>query len=336
MNKKILITGAGGYIGSVATYLFLKHGYQVIALDNFSTGFRTPLKILQKKFSPANLRIYEKDLKEDLREIFEKERNIEIVVHYAASCLVDESMTNPKKYFQNNVCGSLNLLATMLRYNVKKIVFSSTCAVYGEARYLPVDEKHPTNPINPYGESKLMTEKMIQWFGKLKDLKYVILRYFNVCGASDDGLIGDSKRPSTLLVQNAVRGALGIEPFYLTCPKVETFDGTPIRDYVNVVDLNEGHLKAVNYLLKNGKSEVINLGTGKGNSVLEVINTVWQITGKKFPLKKTTPRKGEYAKMIADITKAKLILNWQPKHTLADSIKSLVLWYKNHPYGWEK
>ncbi len=333
--KKILITGLGGYIGSVATYLFLQKGYEVVGIDNFSTGCEAPLKLLQKKFTTRKLRYYKLDLRENISEVFQKEKNFDAVVHYAASCLVDESMENPEKYFRNNVCASLNLISTMLENNVKKIVFSSTCAVYGENKYIPVDENHPTNPTNPYGQSKKMVEEIIEWFGKLKGLSYVILRYFNVCGASDDGLIGDSKKPSTLLVQNAVRGALGIAPFYLTCPKVKTKDTTPIRDYINVVDLNEAHIKAIEYLSKNKKSEIINLGTGSGNSVLEVVKKVQEVTGVMFDIKRSVPRRGEYAEIVASIKKAKRILNWQPKHSLEDSVRSLIIWYKNHPQGWD-
>ncbi len=331
---KILITGAGGYIGSVATYLFLQKGYEVVGIDNFSTGYRQPLELLQKKFGKHKFRFYEIDLKEGFAEDI-REFNFDVVVHYAASCLVNESMKKPEFYFENNVCGSLNLLKTMLKFGVNKIVFSSTCAVYGETQYTPVDEKHPTNPVNPYGESKRMVEKIIEWLGKLKGLNYVILRYFNVCGASDDGLIGDSKKPSTLLVQNAVRGALGIEPFYLTCPKVDTPDGTPIRDYINVVDLNEAHLKAVELLTKKDNvKEIINLGTGTGNSVLEIVQRVQEVTGVKFDLKRGKTRQGEYAKIYADISKAKKVLGWEPKRTIEDSIRSLIKWYKRRPRGW--
>lgn len=336
MNKKILITGAGGYIGSVAAYLFLQKGYEVVAIDNFSTGYKQPLELLKQRFGKEKIRFYEVDLKNDLSPIFKKERGVEVVVHYAASCLVDESMKNPYQYFYNNVFGTLNLLETMKIFEVKNIVFSSTCAVYGETEYMPVDEKHPLNPINPYGQSKKMAEELIVWYGKIFGFKYFILRYFNVCGASDDGLIGDSKKPSTLLVQNAVRGALGIEPFYLTCPEVNTPDKTPIRDYVNVVDLNEAHLLAVKKLTEGEDyREKINLGTGMGNSVLEVVKKVEKVTGKKIELKKTTPRQGEYAKIYAAIEKAKKVLGWRPKRTIKDSIVSLVSWYKKHPKGWE-
>lgn len=334
--KKILVTGGGGYIGSVSTYLLLRKGYEVVVLDNFTTGYKDPLNFFEKKYGKKSFRFYDVDLIRPLDFIFEKEKEIDAVIHYAASCEVNESMDNPQKYFTNNVCATQNLLSSFLKFNVSKLVFSSTCAVYGEAKYVPVDEDHPIDPSNPYGESKAMVERIIGWYGKLLGLNYVILRYFNVCGASDDGEIGDSKKPSVLLVQNAVRGALGLNPFYLTCPKVDTPDTTPIRDYINVVDLNMAHLKALDYLFAGGKSEVINLGTGEGNSVLEIIDEVCKVTGKKFDQDIGQARKGEYAKMIADIKKAKKILGWQPERTIKNSIESLVKWYKNHPEGWSQ
>lgn len=335
MKNTILVTGAGGYIGSVASYVFLQNGYKVIAVDNFTTGYRQPLEELQKKFGNETLKVYETDLKK-ISTVFEKEKNIDMVVHYAASCLVDESVKNPYKYFDNNVGGTNSLLKAMTDANVLKLVFSSTCAVYGEAQYMPIDEKHPLAPSQPYGASKQMVEELIQWYSQLKKLNYVILRYFNVCGATDDGLIGDSKKPSSLLMQNAVRGALNIEPFALTCPEVDTPDKTPIRDYVNVVDLNEAHLKALEHLMANKSSEIINLGTGAGNSVMEIITQVKKITGAEFEVGKTTPREGDDAKKIADISKAKQVLNWVPKRTIADSVNALVKWYKVHPHGWDR
>ncbi len=335
MNKKIMITGAGGYIGSVAADLFLKSGYEVIGLDNFQTGYKEPLELLKNEYS-GKFRYYEIDLKQDLSPIFEKEPGISAVIHYAASCLVDESVRLPGKYFLNNVAVTSNLLGTMDKFNIKNIIFSSTCAVYGEAEYYPIDEKHPLNPTTPYGASKKMAEEIIQWFAKLKGFQYMILRYFNVCGAAADGSIGDSKKPSSLLVQNAVRGALGIEKFYLTCPEVDTPDKTPIRDYIDVIDLNEAHLKALEYLISTGKSDVINLGTGTGSSVLEVVNQVKKLTGIEIPIEKANTRLGDDAKKIADIKKAKEVLDWAPKKTIEDSVKSLLIWYKNHPNGWKK
>lgn len=335
MEKKILITGAGGYIGSITTDLFLQNGFEVVGIDNFSTGYKEPLKILQKKFGANRFRYYRQDLRENLQSLLKKESGIEAAVHFAACCSVDESMKNPQKYFSNNVSGSQNLLASLISQNINNVIFSSTCAVYGEAQYVPIDENHPTNPKNPYGHSKRMVEEMIGWYGRLSGLKYVIFRYFNVCGASDDGSVGDSKKPSLLMVQNAVRGALGIEPFYMTCPPVDTPDKTPIRDYINVVDLANAHLKGVFYLLGGGGNEVINLGTGTGNSVLETTEKVREVTGKQFSISETVPREGEYAMMIASVKKAKEVLGWQPERTLDDSINSLVGWYRKHPDGWK-
>lgn len=334
--KKVLITGAGGYIGSVATHLLLSKGYEIAAVDNFTTGFRQPLELLQDKHGAGKLRIYEADLASDLSSIFEKEPEIDAVLHYAASCSVNESMQDPGKYFSNNTCATHNFIQQFVDRGIKHMVFSSTCAVYGEADYVPIDEKHPTRPANPYGESKLMSEKVIRWYGELKGLNYVILRYFNVCGATDDALIGDSKKPSVHLMQNAVRGALGIEPFYLTCGKFDTPDGTPIRDYVNVVDLNEAHLLALEYLMKGGSSEIINLGTGTGNSVMEIVKQVEEITGNSIKVDSGETRAGEYAKMIASTEKAERVLGWKPEHTLKDSVQSLVDWYTKRPHGWEK
>ncbi len=334
MRRKILITGAGGYIGSVTVELLLSLGYEVIAVDNFSTGYRQPLELLKKKYGRDKFEFFDLDITGDISKLFIK-NNIDSVVHFAASCLVDESIKIPGKYFKNNVFATLNLLETMTRFKVSKIVFSSTCAVYGNAKYFPVDELHETCPQSPYGESKLMAEKLVSWYGNLKGLDYIIFRYFNVCGALGDGLMGDSKKPSVVLLQNTVRGALGIEPFYLTYAPVKTNDKSPIRDFLNVEDLAEAHLMALKYLKLGGKSEIINLGSGKGYSVLEIIGAVQKEIGVEFKIKKAKHRKGEVPKMIASSYKAKKILGWKPKRTLNDSIKTLVSWYKNHPSGWE-
>jgi UDP-glucose 4-epimerase len=333
--KTILITGAGGYIGSVAASLLLEKDYKVVAIDNFSTGYKEPLNLLMQKYGKEKLKIYNVDLKGFFSHVF-RENQIDAVLHYAASCSVNESMERPEKYFTNNSLATQRLLHTMLDAKIDKIVFSSTCAVYGEAEYVPIDENHPTMPANPYGESKLVSETFLRWYSTLGKLKYVALRYFNVCGATDNGEIGDSKNPSVHLMQNAVRGALGIEPFYLTCGRFDTPDGTPIRDYVNVVDLNEAHIKALEYLFNGGSSEIINLGTGDGNSVMEIVQQVEEITGKKINVDQGPARAGEYAKMIASTKKAKEILGWVPARTLKNSVESLVSWYTKHPHGWVK
>jgi len=331
-KETILITGGAGYIGSHAVKLFLEKGYKVIVFDNLSRGWRESLEIL-KKIGP--LEFVKGDLREkkDIEKVF-KVRKIAAVLHFAALCSVNESMEQPELYFENNVSGSLNLFEAMKKAGVKNIIFSSTCATYGEAKYLPVDEKHPQDPANPYGESKLLTEKMLQWFGALHGFKYAILRYFNVCGAASDGLIGDSKKPSLLLLQNAVRGVMGIEPFFLTCPTVRTRDKTPIRDYIDVEDLVEAHFQAFEYLSREGKSQILNLGNGRGFSVKEIVSQVEKSFGVKMAKRKASARKGEYAEIYADPGKAKKILKWKPKKSLKDSIESLRKWYENKPTGY--
>jgi len=332
--KKILITGGAGYIGSHAVKLFLEKGFNVVVFDNLSRGFFESVKIL-KKF--GNLKFVKGDLrnKKDIEKVF-KNHKIDAVIHFAALCSVNESMEKPELYFENNVFGSFNLLEEMRKRDVKKIIFSSTCAVYGETKFLPVSEDHPKNPANPYGESKLSVEKMIEWYGKTHNLDFAILRYFNVCGADRDGVIGDSKKPSSLLMQNAVRGAMGIEPFFYTCQKVKTSDGTPIRDYIDVEDLVNAHYLTYKNLEKGGKSDIFNLGNGKGYSVKEIVSEVENQFGVKMEKKKGKARKGEYAKIYADNSKAKKILKWKPEKGIAESVLSLKKWYEKYPKGYGK
>ncbi|MCX6761931.1 MAG: UDP-glucose 4-epimerase GalE [Candidatus Moranbacteria bacterium] len=333
MQKKILITGGAGYIGSHAVKLFLEKGYRVVVFDNLSRGFKEPLNILKKigklDFIKGDLRN-----KADIEKVF-RVHQIDAVIHFAALCLVNESMENPGLYFENNVVGSLNLFEAMKRRNVGKIIFSSTCATYGETKYLPVDEAHPQDPINPYGASKLLVEKILPWY-ESAGIRHVILRYFNICGAAMSGIIGDSKKPSQLLMQNAVRGAMGIEPFAFTCAKVKTPDGTPIRDYIDVEDLVEAHFAAYEYLEKNGKSDVFNLGNGKGYSVKEIVSEVEKNFGVKLKKKKAPARKGEYANIFANPQKAQKVLKWRPKKSIAESVESLKKWYTGHPNGYKQ
>ncbi|MCL5783966.1 MAG: UDP-glucose 4-epimerase GalE [Patescibacteria group bacterium] len=337
-HKKILITGAGGYIGSVTADLLLKNGFNVVAVDNFSRGFEAPLLFLKKKYGDQKISWKKLNLVTDnLEEIFSV-NEIGAIVHFAALCHVGESWEKPDLYFGNNVVGAQRLAEAAIKAGVKNIVFSSTCAVYGDAQYLPIDEKHPlVNPASPYGATKKMCEEIFGWYAKIDLLKYVFLRYFNVTGASDDSEIGDSKNPSFHLIQNAVRGALNLDKFKLDYARVNTPDGSPIRDYVNVVDLANAHMLALKFLMENkGANEVFNLGTGLGNSVLEIIRLVKEKTGVDFEIGESqNRRKGEADKMVADNTKAKEVLGWNPSHTLEQSINSLLLWYKKHPHGWE-
>lgn len=331
----VLITGGAGYIGSHAVKFFLNKGFKVVVIDNFSKGFKEALKNLEKY---GDLIYYDIDLldAESVREVFDKHNDIGSVLHFAAICNFNESMEKPELYFKNNVVGALNLLEVMREYGKKYLVFSSTSAVFGESEYLPIDESHPKSPTNPYGESKLMVEKMIEWYSKIHNINYVIFRYFNVCGADPEGDIGDSKKPSELLLQNAVRGAMGIEEFHLTCPVVDTPDGTPIRDYIDVNDLVEAHYLAYESLKEGGASEDFNLGSGTGNSVEEILSTVEKVLDAKIERKRTESRKGEYAVGYADSSKARDVLKWYPKNKLIDSIKNLENWYKIYPNGFDE
>lgn len=332
---KILITGAGGYIGSIGAYLFLQKGYDVVAVDNFTTGYKEPLSLLEKKFGKKRVHIYEKNIQNGIDEIIQKEHNISAVIHYAASSYVNESFNSPQKYFTNNVTSTYELLQSILKSDIKYFIFSSTCAVYKDSNKTLITENSPFEPNSPYAESKLIIEKTIEWYAKTLGIKYVILRYFNVTGAADSGILGDSKKPSEALIQNAVRAALGIDQFNLTYKEVPTKDGSPIRDFIDVVDVNLAHCKTLEYLENGGKSDCFNIGSGKGHSVLEIINVVKQITKRNFICKKSKIRKGESKTMIADNKKAGKILHWKPSRSLEDSIQSLVLWYKNHPQGWQ-
>ncbi len=334
MPKTVFITGGAGYIGSHVAKYFLKRNFRVYVFDNFSTGFLEPLEILKKKYK--KLIIIRGDLRQPAK-IFEalKVAKPEAVLHLAALCSVDESMKYPKKYRENNTGGTYNLLVAMSALGLKKLIFSSTCAVYGNIKRPPVKESHPLKPTNVYGETKVEDEKLIQKFAAQNNIGYVIARFFNVCGADAQGLIGDSKKPSSLLVQNAVRGALRIEPFKLTCPRVKTFDGTPIRDYIDVEDLAAAFYKAYAYLSRGGKNLTVNLGNGRGYSVRQIITAVEKVLKAKIEIHKGPARKGEYEKIFADAKRAKSSLNFVPHKTLRQSVMSLAKWYKKYPYGYE-
>lgn len=336
-KDKILVTGAGGYIGSVATHLLLQQGYEVVAIDNLIRGFEGPLNFFSQKYGKSQFRYYLKDIRTDIDEVLDQEKNISSVIHYAAFCNVGESEKQPELYLGQNLSTTLALLESLVKHNIKQLLFSSSCSVYGEPKQEFIDEDHPLDPTNhPYSESKYICERIIDWYSQLFGLKYIFLRYFNVCGATDDGLIGDSKKPSYHLMQNAVRGALGISPFELNNTMVNTPDKTPIRDYVNVVDLNEAHILALQYLPTVKKSDVFNLGTGQGNSVLEIIKTVEQITKVKIKQTVGQRRRTDVSRAVSSNKKIQRILGWQPTHSLADSVHSLIKWYKQHPQGWQQ
>lgn len=321
----ILITGAAGYIGSHTAINFINNNYDIVIFDNLETGHIETIEALKKI---GNVKFQQGDLRniEDIEKVFEK-YDIDAVIHFAAFSLVGESVTNPAKYYRNNTCGTLNLLETMVKHNVKKIVFSSTCATYGEPNYTPIDEKHSQSPINPYGNSKLCIEYMLKDFDKAYGLKSIILRYFNVAGCDEQSRIGEWHNPETHLIPNILKSTFGeAKTFKIFGDDYETPDGTCIRDYVSVEDLATAHRLAYLYLEKNNKSDIFNLGTEKGDSVKQVFDTCEKVLDKKINVEIVERRAGDPAKLYANANKAKSVLGWTPEHTLENSIKSAYDW----------
>lgn len=307
----LLIMGGAGYIGSHTVKHLLDSNYECIVADNLIYGHKEAVDD-RAKFIKADLMD-----KESLKEIF-KNNKIDAVIHFAAFAYVGESVNNPQKYYQNNVIGTLNLLETMLEFDVKKIVFSSTCATYGEPKYTPIDELHPQNPINPYGRSKLMIEHIFEDYKKAYGLKYIALRYFNASGASSDGSIGESHNPETHLIPLVLQAIKNDTSIKVFGDDYDTKDGTCIRDYIHIEDLAQAHRLALENL--DSYSGYINLGTGVGTSVKEIIETAQKITGKPCKIEYSKRREGDPAKLFADNKKAKEILKWSLKYNNIDDI----------------
>lgn len=325
----ILVLGGAGYIGSHTVYELIDNGEEVIIVDNLQTGY---IEAVHPKAKFYNGDIKDKNF---LDNLFKTEK-IDAVIHFAASSLVGESMTNPLKYYDNNLYGTMVLLNSMVENNIDKIVFSSTAATYGEPENIPILEKDKTEPTNTYGETKLSMEKMFKWVSQAHNFRYVSLRYFNACGAHKSGNIGEAHNPEThlipliLQVPNNQRKSIKIFG-----DDYNTFDGTCIRDYIHVTDLANAHILAVNYLKKGGESDVFNLGNGVGFSVKEVIETARKVTGHPIPAEINPRRAGDPAKLIASSNKAQKILGWKPCYNnLEQIISSAWLWHKNHPNGY--
>ncbi len=328
----ILVTGGAGYIGSHTTIALLNAGYDVVIFDNLELGHSEiieTLKNIQTKGSVVDF--IQGDLKNlnDIKSVFERHKDIQAVVHFAAYSQVGESVKNPQKYYYNNVFGTLNLLNAMMEFNVKNIVFSSTAATYGNAVYTPIDEKHPQIPINPYGKSKLMIENIMDDYDKAYGLKSVRLRYFNVAGADNLTRVGEWHNPETHLIPNILKSTFsGGKTFEMYGQDYDTKDGTCVRDYINVEDLADAHVLALKYLENGGITNFFNLGTQEGNSVKEVFAACESVTEKNIPVKEMPRRDGDPAILVADNKKAKELLNWSPKRTLELSIQTA--------YDWEK
>lgn len=325
----ILVCGGAGYIGSHAVRALLDSKKDVIVLDNLQTGHVDSV--------PENVKLVLGDLRdtEFLNKVF-KENKIDGVIHFAADSLVGESVVNPSKYFENNVMGSLNLLNAMKKYGVNKIVFSSTAATYGEPENVPILETDKTEPTNPYGESKLMVEKMLKWFDQAYGIKYTALRYFNVAGAISTGEIGEDHQPETHLIPIILQVALGKrDKIAIYGDDYPTPDGTCIRDYIHVMDLADAHLLALDRLERGEESRVYNLGNGEGFSVKEVIDVTRKVTKHPIPAEVSPRRAGDPARLIASSEKAIKELGWKPKYnSLQSIIETAWNWHKTNPEGY--
>lgn len=327
----ILVLGGAGYIGSHTALELVKAGNEVVIADNLVTGYR--------KAIPEGAKFYEGDLRDSdfLDNLFHQEK-IDAVIHFAAYSLVGESVTNPLKYYDNNLYGTKVLLEAMVKNNVGKIVFSSTAATYGEPENIPILETDRTCPTNPYGETKLAMEKMFKWTAEAHGLRYVSLRYFNACGADESGEIGEAHTPESHLIPLILQVPNGKrETISIYGTDYDTPDGTCIRDYIHVTDLAQAHILAVQYLNNGGESDIFNLGNGVGYSVREVIETARKVTGHPIPATETSRRAGDPARLVASSEKAKKILGWKPVHdSLEEIIASAWNWHKNHPNGYDE
>jgi UDP-glucose 4-epimerase len=321
---KVFVTGGAGYIGSACVEELLNAGHEVTVYDNLTEGHRDAVDnravFIQGRLSD------EAAIKQTV-----KESKCEVILHFAANALVGESMTNPAKYFRNNVAHGQNLLDAAVAANVRKVVFSSTCATYGPPDTIPMTEDLPQRPINPYGESKLMFEKMLRWYQEIHGLEFVAFRYFNAAGASAQ--FGEHHRIETHLIPNVLRVPLGqaaqCEIYGTDYP---TPDGTCIRDYIHIVDLAQAHILA----MPAGKRGFYNLGNGDGYSVREVINTCEKVCGQKIPVVEKPRRPGDPPRLVAAADKARKELGWKPKFPKLEQIVSTAWqWHKKHPHGYK-
>lgn len=326
---KVLVLGGAGYIGSHTVYELIDNGAQVVIIDNLETGF---IEAVHPKAS-----FYKGDLRNHafVDSVLDKENGIDAVIHFAANSQVGESMINPLKYYDNNLCGTKTLLESLVTHGINKIVFSSTAATYGEPESIPILETDRTEPTNTYGETKLSMEKMFKWVGKAHDLRFVSLRYFNACGAHVSGNIGEAHNPETHLIPLILQVPNGkrdhIRIFGTDYP---TKDGTCVRDYIHVTDLAQAHILAVKYLMDGNDSNVFNLGNGVGFTVREVIEAAEKVTGQTIKVVEEGRRAGDPAQLIASSQKARDVLGWKPEHdSLEEIITTAWKWHSAHPNG---
>ncbi len=323
--KKILVTGGAGYIGSVTVRLLQKQGYEVVVFDNLSTG-------KQERVKDCKLVVADLGDRAALAKVFGEEQ-IDAVIHFAASIEVEESVQNPAKYFQNNVACSSNLLDAMVAAQVAKLVFSSSAAVYGEPLELPITENAPCNPTNPYGETKLLFERILHWYERAHKIHSVSLRYFNAAGAWPEENLGfrNGDETGTHLIPRVLEVAVGRKPqIEVYGQDYETPDGTCIRDYIHVLDLAHAHIAAFQKLEASNGAYVYNVGIGTGNSVLEVIDEAVEVTGRMIPMAVGPRRAGDPARLVADSTLLQKELHWRPEHDLRAILESSWQWLKGN------
>lgn len=331
-NMRILVLGGAGYIGSHTVYALAEAGHSVAVIDNLETGHRAAVH--------PSATFYQGDLRDRnfVDSVLEQETELDAVIHFAANSLVAESMRDPLKYYDNNLCGTKTMLESMVAHGVDKIVFSSTAATYGIPERVPIRESDRTEPVNPYGETKLSMEKMFKWVGKAHGLRFVSLRYFNAAGAHVSGLIGEDHHPETHLIPLILQVPAGKREFIsIFGTDYATEDGTCVRDYIHVTDLAQAHIKAVEYLMEGGHSEIFNLGNGVGFSVRQVIDTARKVTGLPIPEKEEARRPGDPDVLIASSDKARELLGWKPEHdSLEDIIATAWNWHRRNPDGYRE
>jgi UDP-arabinose 4-epimerase len=314
---KILVVGGAGYIGSHTAHALRRAGLDVLIYDNLSTGF----EFLAKGFELIVGDVH------DRAKLMEVLKRSDAVMYFAANHYVGESMVNPRKYYRNNVEGGLSLLNSVVDAGVKTVIFSSTCSVYGAPTKMPITEEYPRLPVNPYGVSKVFFEQALESYGEAYGLRYANLRYFNAAGADEGGEIGECHDPEPHLIPLTLRAAAGLgRELQIFGTDYPTPDGTCVRDYINVVDLADAHVMALQHLLAGNPSFFVNLGTGAGSSVMEVISTVESVTGKKVPRKIVPRRLGDPPALVADPKKAQQLLNWKAKRSLRDNVETAWRW----------
>lgn len=318
---KVLVTGGAGYIGSHMTKVLLDKGHEVTVADNLERGFQEAIDP-RAHFSNGDLRD-----KRFVEELFRK-HNFDGVIHFAAYIAVGESMQHPEMYFENNFTAALNVLEAMRKNNCNNFIFSSTAAVYGTPKQLPITEDHPKNPESPYGESKYMVEKLLRWLNKIYGINYVALRYFNASGASLDASTGERHAPETHIIPNVIKSVLEKRPFKLFGDTYDTPDGTCVRDYIHVLDLCEAHILALEKLVKDGGGYAFNVGTGNGYSNKEIVSMVEKVSGTKIETEIVEKREGDPNQLIADPSKIKQELGFAPKYSdLETIIKTAWQWH---------